>query len=99
MYVVTVEFKVKNEYVPSFRKTVLQQAQNSLSREPDCRRFDVCFDPKDDTKVFLYEIYTTENAFKEHLKSDHFNNFNTEVKNWLDGKLVQTWVRQAKGHP
>ena len=97
MYVVTVEFNVKNEFVPSFRKTVLQQAQNSLSREPDCHRFDVCFDPNDDTRIFLYEMYTNENAFQEHLKSDHFSDFDAEVQDWLDRKSVQTWARQEPG--
>ena len=53
MYVVTVLFNVKNDYIASFRKAVLQQAQKSLSREPDCRGFDVCFDPNDDTRILL----------------------------------------------
>jgi quinol monooxygenase YgiN len=93
MYVVTVEFNVKNIHATSFRKAVLQQAHNTLSREPDCHRFDVCFDPKNDTRVFLYEIYTDEHAFQEHLQTDHFSNFNEGVKDWLDRKSVQTWFR------
>ena len=92
MYVVTVEFNVKNEHAASFRKAVLQQAHNTLSSESDCHRFDVCVDPKDDTRVFLYEIYTDENAFQEHLQSDHFSKFNEIVKDWLGRKSIQTWV-------
>jgi len=93
MYVVTVEFNVKNEHAAAFRKAVLQQAHNSLACDPACHRFDVCFDPKDDTRVFLYEIYTDEDAFQEHLQSNHFSNFNVLVKDWLARKSVQTWIR------
>ena len=93
MYVVTVLFNVKKESTASFRKAVLQQARHSLSRETDCLRFDVCFDPQDDTRVFLYEIYADEKAFQEHLHSDHFSSFNAKVTDWLERKSVQNWVK------
>ena len=44
MFVVTVVFEVKKEATEAFRTAVLQQANNSLTRETGCRRFDVCFD-------------------------------------------------------
>lgn len=98
MYVVTVIFVVKNEYTTLFRNAMLKQAHNSLSLEPDCHRFDVCFDIEDDTRVFLYEIYSNEKAFQQHLKSDHFYRFNAEVSDWLDSKSVRTWVRHENGY-
>ena len=71
MYVVTVEFDIKSEHSADFRQAIRQQAHNSISLETDCHQFDVCFDPEDDTKIFLYEIYSDPDAFQRHLKSNH----------------------------
>ena len=93
MYVVTVEFKIKNEHSAHFRQAVRQQAQNSLSLEQDCHQFDVCFDPEDDTKIFLYEICADPDAFQRHLKSDHFITFDAAVTDWVEHKSVCTWIK------
>ena len=93
MYVVTVKFDIKNEHTALFRQAVRQQAHHSLSLEPDCHQFDVCFDPEDDTKIFLYEIYTDPSAFQRHLKSDHFITFDATVTEWVDRKSVRKWIK------
>ena len=57
MFVITVDFEIKSEFVNEFRNRVLQQAKDSLNNEEKCFTFDVCFDEKNTNKVFLYEIY------------------------------------------
>ena len=57
MFVITVDFEIKSEYVNEFRSRVLQQAKDSLNNEEKCLIFDVCYDEKNTNKVFLYEIY------------------------------------------
>ena len=94
MYVVTVEFDIKSENSADFRQAVRQQAKNSLSLETDCHQFDVCFDPEDDTKIFLYEIYSDPDAFRRHLKSNHFITFDAAVTDWVVRKSVRTWVKE-----
>ncbi len=94
MYVVTVEFDIKSEHSADFCQAVRQQAQKSLSLETDCQQFDVCFDPEDDTKVFLYEIYSDQDAFQRHLKSNHFITFDAAVRNWVVRKSIRTWVKR-----
>ena len=93
MYVVTVEFDIKSEHSADFRLAVQQQAHNSLSLEPDCHQFDVCFDAEDETKIFLYEIYSDPDAFHRHLESNHFITFDAAVTDWVDRKSVRTWVK------
>ena len=68
MYVITVEFIIKESHIESFKKRMLQQANDSLKKEKDCFYFDVCFDEDNLSRVFLYEIYKDENAFNIHLK-------------------------------
>src|SRR5262245_6594255 len=91
MLVITVTFRVKEGYEDRFLKRVSQQAADSLQAEPDCRRFDVSVDLKDSHRVFLYEIYTDENAFGAHLRSQHFLAFDRETTGWFDDKVVERW--------
>ena len=93
MFVVTVTFVVKDEYVDDFKPVMETQATNSLTLEPGCHQFDVCFDPSDRRRVFLYELYTDRAAFDEHLKTDHFLNFDATVKDWLISKVAENWER------
>ena len=46
MFVITVDFEIKSEFVNEFRNRVLQQAKDSLNNEERCFTFDVCFDEK-----------------------------------------------------
>jgi autoinducer 2-degrading protein len=94
MYVVTVEFEVTTEYAEAFRDSVLRQARNSFEKEPDCHQFDVCTDPKDPTRFYLYEVYADEEAFQSHLRSDHFLDFDAKTKAWIENKTVRTWLRE-----
>ena len=91
MYVVTVTFEVAPAAASDFLAAVRRQAENSLSREPGCRRFDVCVDPAQPQRVFLYELYDDRAAFDAHLGSPHFEAFDAEVAPLTRGKRVETW--------
>ncbi len=91
MHVVTVEFVVKPERVAAFHQAVKEQATNTLREEPACRRFDVCIDLNNGNTIFLYEIYDNPNAFEEHLRSRHFQEFESTTRAWLEQKTVQSW--------
>lgn len=93
MFVVTVEFVVKQFAEDDFRRAVLNQAQNTLLNEDDCLQFDVCFDEKDSSKCFLYEVYRSEKAFQFHLESTYLKDFNESTSSMLDSKTIQTWTR------
>lgn len=93
MYVVTVEFTVAKNNQREFMEAMIAQAGNSLRLEPGCHQFDVCVDPKDEQRVYLYEIYTDRAAFDLHLESDHFKDFDALVRPWLESKTVSLWER------
>ena len=94
MFVITVDFEIKSEYVNEFRSRVLQQAKDSLNNEEKCLIFDVCYDEKNTNKVFLYEIYQDKEAFDYHLKSDHYLSFDKDVENWVTKKIVHQLTKQ-----
>ena len=91
MYIVTVEFELHPDHVDAFRKEMLLQARNSLTQEEGCRHFDVCFDPADKTRCFLYEKYDDQAAFDFHLATDHFLQFDATVTPWVITKTVKHW--------
>jgi len=91
MYVVTVSFTVHPEHLEAFKAAVLEQAQASLEREASCKVFDVCVDSERPGTIFLYEKYSTPEAFAAHLESAHFLHFDKRVRPWITDKKVLTW--------
>lgn len=95
MYVVTVEFILKSDHAAAFKTRVLQQAADSLSKERGCQVFDVCIDPGRAERIFLYEVYDDESAFKAHLASEHFRSFDADTSDWVSSKRVDIFSRLA----
>jgi quinol monooxygenase YgiN len=95
MFVVTVDFLIKQEHVVEFIEIMNKQADNSLHKEEGCLQFDVCQDPRDGRRIFLYEVYKDSDAFALHLKTDHFLAFNKTVSPWTASKSDQKWERIA----
>ena len=56
MFVITVDFEIKSEFVNEFRNRVLQQAKDSLNNEEKCFTFDVCLMKKIQTKSFFMKF-------------------------------------------
>jgi len=64
MYVIIVDFTIRREHLAAFHAAMVENARLSRETEPGCRQFDVCLDPKDATRYFLYELYDDEAAFQ-----------------------------------
>ncbi len=95
MYVVTVTFVAKPEFSSQFRKRVVKQAADSLEHEAACRTFDVCTDPEDQTRIFLYEVYDDADAFKAHLDTPHYKAFDRDRADWIVSKSVAIFNKLA----
>lgn len=89
MYVITVEFTIHLEHLAAFMTLMLENASLSRETEPGCRRFDVCFDPQQPERVFLYEIYDDRAAFEAHLATAHFKSFDSAVKTMVAAKAIR----------
>jgi (4S)-4-hydroxy-5-phosphonooxypentane-2,3-dione isomerase len=90
MYVVIVDFRIKSECVAEFMALMLENARASRETEPGCRQFDVCVDPKEETSIFLYEVYDDRAAFDAHLAAAHFKRFDAAVAPMVGSKAVRT---------
>ncbi len=77
-FVLAVGLRIKPEQVDRFMSMLLENAKAARETEPGCRQFDVLVDPKDRTRVMLYEVYEDEAAFETHQQTPHFKRYLAE---------------------
>jgi quinol monooxygenase YgiN len=65
--------------VDRFMSLLLENGKAARETEPGCRQFDVLVDPKDRTRVMLYEVYEDEAAFQTHQQTPHFKRYIAEA--------------------
>ena len=92
MYVLSVNIRIKPENVEAWIRKALENAREAR-KEPGCRHFDVLVDPKDRTRVMLYEIYDDEKAFEAHQQTPHFKKYLAEAVPLLASRERQVWNR------
>lgn len=88
MVILAVTFEIDPNHVDGFREAILTQAENSRTKEPWCRQFDVCFDADDPTKCFLYEKYDDADSIPKHRSTEHFADYMRTVESWIVDKHV-----------
>ena len=94
MFVLSVDLRIKPENIESFTAKAIENAADSR-REPGCRQFDVLVDPKDRTKVLLYEVYADDKAFDAHQQTAHFKKYVAEAVPLLSSRERHVWKRVA----
>ncbi len=87
-FAIAVTFVIKPDCVERFRTRVLQQAADSLEKEPGCTQFDVHVDESKPNVFFLYETYADAAAFDEHRATAHFADFGKTVADWVESKQL-----------
>lgn len=92
MFVLVVSIRIKPENVDRFMKMLGDNA-SAARKEPGCREFDVLVDPKDTTKVMLYEVYNDEAAFEAHQQTPHFKKYVAEAVPLLASRERQVFTR------
>ena len=91
-FVLVVNIRIKPESVESFMRKLGENAA-AARKEPGCRQFDVLVDPKDRTKVMLYEVYDDEKAFEAHQQTPHFKKYLAEAVPLLASRERSVWKR------
>lgn len=88
-YIVTVDWKIEPDRSEDFAKYAKKQAENSINLETDCLFFDLSRSEEERNRFFMYEIYTSREAFDIHLASDHFKDFSMKI----DGMVIARDLR------
>ena len=79
MHAIIVDFKALPGKGDEVREVLQTQARNALEKEPGCCHFDVCSDPDDPQKFFLYELYDDTAAIEAHGQYDHYAAFRARI--------------------
>ena len=91
-FVLVVNIRIKPESVDKFMQELKANAREAR-KEPGCKQFDVLVDPKDKTKVMLYEVYTDEKAFEVHQQMPHFKSYLADAVPLLASRERQVFTR------
>ena len=91
-FVLVVNIRIKPDSVDKFMQGLLANAREAR-KEPGCRQFDVLVDPKEKTKVMLYEVYDDERAFETHQQTPHFKKYLAEAVPLLASRERQVFTR------
>jgi len=84
MFGIFATIKIKPDQRDGFLGRIKETAFRSVSDEPGCIRFDLFQDPADENRYILYEVYTDEEAFKEHLATSHARSAMERSRDWAE---------------
>ena len=82
MFGVLVTINIKPGFKDRFMPAMLADAEGSVNNEPGCLRFDVIQDAGDLNRIWLYEVFKDEAAYKEHLESPQVIKWLETSKDW-----------------
>lgn len=82
MIVTCVTVYVKKEFIPNFIEATLENHKNSIQEEGNLR-FDVLQCNSDETRFFLYEAYSSEEASAAHKTTAHYIKWRDTVADWM----------------
>ena len=71
MYVILSPVQIKRDHREEFIKAIVEDARDSVKKEPGCLRFDVIQDVSHMDRIWLYEVYKDEASFQAHLQTPH----------------------------
>ena len=91
-FVLVVNIRVKPESVDAFMSRLGENAR-AARKEPGCRQFEALVDPKDRTKVLLFEVYDDEKAFEAHQATPHFQKYLAEAVPLLASRERQVFTK------
>jgi quinol monooxygenase YgiN len=91
-FVLQVNIQIKPENVHGFMEKVLENAARARE-EKGCSQFEVLVDPKDRTRVMLFEVYRDEPAFEAHQQTAHFKKYLAEAVPLLASRERHFWKK------
>ena len=75
---------VKEENINQFIDSITLDSIGSTNEEPGCLRFDVYQNINDPSEIYLYEVYSNDDAFEYHRGTPHIKKWQETVKDMYD---------------
>ena len=74
-------------------EAILHELAPAARKEPGNRQFDIDVDPREPTRVMLYEVYVDQEAFEAHQQTPHFKEYLAEAVPLLAFRERHVWKR------
>jgi autoinducer 2-degrading protein len=97
MYAIVVQIDIKSEHREEFIGAARSHAQRARQNEPGTVRFDIIADGASPNRIFLYEVYANEEAFRAHGQAPSLAQFRAETQGWAESTNLLT--RGSTIHP
>jgi quinol monooxygenase YgiN len=82
VYVILAPIQIKDGHRDGFVAAMVEDARDSVAKEPGCVRFDVIQDAGDPNRIWVYEVYADEAAFEAHMQTAHFAKWKAAIQHW-----------------
>ncbi|PRY20970.1 quinol monooxygenase YgiN [Aliiruegeria haliotis] len=92
-FTLIVKLKLKPGSTEAFLPLIRENQRMSRDTEPGCLRFDVYKDNEAEDTFGFVEEYDSEDSFKAHQASDHFQAYFAQAKDMM---VERIWQRCAK---
>src|SRR4051812_36242746 len=92
-----VQIDIKPEHREAFIGATREHAQRARQNEPGTIRFDIIADGANPNRIFLYEVYADEEAFRVHGQAPSLAQFRAETQGWAESTSLLT--RGSSIHP
>jgi quinol monooxygenase YgiN len=85
-FVLVVELKIDPAQLEQFKAAIRENGETAVRVEPGCRSFSAVFEKDDPTRVLLFEVYDSADAFKAHLETAHFKKYAETTKDMVKSR-------------
>ena len=85
-FVLVVELEIDPSQVEPFKAAIKENGETAVRVEPGCLGFSAVFEKDNPTRVRLFEIYESGDAFKAHLETAHFKKYAETTKGMVKSR-------------
>jgi len=89
-FAIFAEVRLKPGCLDAYLPLIKYDAEHALKDEPGCMVFHILL-PEDNSGdvVYLYEVYESEDDFKAHQQTPHFNHYFEETDALVEERIIK----------
>ena len=84
MYVIIAPIHIKAGHKEQYLKEIIDDARDSVNKEPGCFRLDVIQDANEPNRIWLYEVFKDQEAAQAHSRTPHSIKFREATTGWRE---------------
>jgi quinol monooxygenase YgiN len=77
------KIEVDSAYLEPYKAALAENAKASMEQEPGVLTLQAVFDKAHPTRITVFEVYASEDAYQAHLKTAHFLKYKTGTGKWV----------------